>query len=153
MIKVKGQLGEMAKCLEDEDQRILLGYFSLSWRQKIMHNLSSGDNPVNEESFKKIMKFLFDFIEKDKHAENVVEKFMSKSERIIKKLLEGMSHYQDKLHENEVHKAFTDIITKILSHGRAIQEENKKLQPTLTNSNKDVTIYYRESKNIKDQVL
>ncbi|CAG8822730.1 14738_t:CDS:2, partial [Gigaspora rosea] len=41
-------------------------------------NLSSGDNPVNEESFKKIMKFLFDFIEKDKHAENVVEKFMSK---------------------------------------------------------------------------
>ncbi|KAF0449771.1 Condensin complex subunit 1 [Gigaspora margarita] len=150
MIKVKGQLGEMAKCLEDEDQRIsdLARLFFTELASKdnavynnlpdIISNLSSGDNPVNEESFKKIMKFLFDFIEKDKHTENVVEKLCQrfknlddrrqwrniayclsllpyKNERIIKKLLEGMSHYQDKLHENDVHKAFSDIITKVRS--------------------------------------
>ncbi|CAG8544327.1 22071_t:CDS:10 [Dentiscutata erythropus] len=150
MIKVKGQLGEMAKCLEDEDQRIsdLARLFFTELASKdnavynnlpdIISNLSSGDNPVNEESFKKIMKFLFDFIEKDKHTENVVEKLCQrfknlddrcqwrniayclsllpyKNERIVKKLLEGMTHYQDKLHENDVHKAFTDIISKARS--------------------------------------
>ncbi|RIB12547.1 non-SMC mitotic condensation complex subunit 1-domain-containing protein [Gigaspora rosea] len=133
MIKVKGQLDEIAKCLEDEDHRIsdLARLFFTELASKdnavynnlpdIISNLSSGDNPVNEESFKKIMKFLFDFIEKDKHTENVVEKLCQrfknfddrrqwrniayclsllpyKSERIIK-LLEGMSHYQDKLHD------------------------------------------------------
>ncbi|RIB02109.1 non-SMC mitotic condensation complex subunit 1-domain-containing protein [Gigaspora rosea] len=131
MIKVKGQLGEMAKCLKDEDQRIsdLARLFFTELASKdnavynnlpdIISNLSSGDNP-------------------DKHIENVVEKLCQrfknlddrrqwrnianclsllpyKSERIIKKLLEGMSHYQDKLHENDVHKAFTDIITKARS--------------------------------------
>ncbi|CAG8538023.1 18250_t:CDS:10, partial [Racocetra fulgida] len=145
MIKVKGQLGEMAKCLEDEDQRIsdLARLFFTELASKdnavynnlpdIISNLSSGDNPVNEESYKKIMKFLFDFIEK--HTENVVEKLCQrfknlddrrqwrniayclsllpyKSERIVKKLLEGMSLYQDKLHENDVYKAFMDIISK-----------------------------------------
>ncbi|CAG8517034.1 9868_t:CDS:10 [Cetraspora pellucida] len=148
MIKVKGQLGEMAKCLEDEDQRIsdLARLFFTELASKdnavynnlpdIISNLSSGDNPVNEESFKKIMKFLFEFIEKDKHTENVVEKLCQrfknlddrrqwrniayclsllpyKSERIVKRLLEGMSHYQDKLHENDVHKAFMDIISRV----------------------------------------
>src|SRR3954452_12959886 len=76
MIKVKGQLGEMAKCLEDEEQRISdlakLFFTELALKDNavynnlpdIISNLSSGENPVNEESFKKIMKFLFDFIKK-----------------------------------------------------------------------------------------
>ncbi|CAG8435255.1 1824_t:CDS:10 [Scutellospora calospora] len=153
MIKVKGQLGEMAKCLEDDDHRIsdLARLFFTELASKdnavynnlpdIISNLSSGNNPVNEESFKKIMKFLFDFIEKDKHTENVVEKLCQrfknlddrrqwrnisyclsllpyKSERIIKKLLEGMTNYQDKLHENDVHKAFMDIISKSIKPQR-----------------------------------
>ncbi len=76
MIKVKGYLEEMAKCLEDKERRIsdLAKLFFTELASKdnavynnlpdIISNFSSGENPVNEESFKKIMKFLFDFIKK-----------------------------------------------------------------------------------------
>ena len=78
MIKVKGQLGEMAKCLEDEEQRISdlakLFFTELALKDNVVYNnlpeiicnLSSGENPVNEESFKRIIKFLFEFIKKVK---------------------------------------------------------------------------------------
>ncbi|KAG9286748.1 hypothetical protein G9A89_012298 [Geosiphon pyriformis] len=150
MIKVKGQLGEMAKCLEDPEQRIsdLARLFFTELASKdnavynnlpdIVSNLSSGDNAVNEESFKRIMKFLFDFIEKDKQTENVVEKLCQrfknldderqwrdiafclsllpyKSEKSFKKLVEGMPHYQDKLHEEAVYKYFVEIVSKARS--------------------------------------
>ncbi|GBC07485.1 hypothetical protein RclHR1_00750019 [Rhizophagus clarus] len=147
MIKVKGQIGEMAKCLEDSEQRISdlskLFFTELASKENavynnlpdIISNLSSGENPIDEESFKKVMKFLFDFIEKDKHAENVVEKLCQrfknlddrrqwrdiayclsllpyKTEKSFRKLIEGMEHYQDKLNESDVHKYFIEIITK-----------------------------------------
>ncbi|RHZ79040.1 hypothetical protein Glove_152g93 [Diversispora epigaea] len=150
MIKVKGQLGEMAKCLEDEDQRISdlsrLFFTELASKDNAVYNnlpdmisnLSSGDTPLDEESFKKIMKFLFDFIEKEKHIENVVDKLCQrfknlddrrqwhdiayclsllpyKNEKIIRKLIEGMPHYQDKLHEEQIQKFFAEIITKAKS--------------------------------------
>ncbi|CAG8519321.1 961_t:CDS:10 [Funneliformis caledonium] len=139
MIKVKGYLGEMAKCLEDKDRRIsdLAKLFFTELASKdnavynnlpdIISNLSNGENPVNEESFKRIMKFLFDFIEKDKQSDNLVEKLFQrfknlddirqwrdiayclsllpyKSERSFRKLTEGIAQYQDKLHEYELQK-------------------------------------------------
>lgn len=76
MIKVKGQLGEMAKCLEDEDKRISdlahLFFTELSTKEKAIYNnlpdiishLSSGVSPVNEETFCKSMKFIFTFVDK-----------------------------------------------------------------------------------------
>ncbi|CAG8579451.1 5283_t:CDS:10 [Ambispora gerdemannii] len=147
MIKVKGQLGEMAKCLEDKDERIsdLARLFFTELASKdnavynnlpdIISNLSSGENAVNEDSFKEIMKFLFEFIEKDKQTENVVEKLCQrfknlddkrqwrdiafclsllsyKSEKSFKKLVEGIPNYQDKLHEEAVYKHFMEIISK-----------------------------------------
>lgn len=62
----------MAKCLEDPDERIsgLARLFFTELASKdnnlpdIISNLSNGENAVNEESFKRIMKSLFDFIEK-----------------------------------------------------------------------------------------
>lgn len=36
-----------------------------------------------------------------------------KSERSFRKLLEGMPLYQDKLHEESVHKSFLEIIAKV----------------------------------------
>ncbi|CAG8557907.1 14373_t:CDS:10 [Ambispora leptoticha] len=147
MIKVKGQLGEMAKCLEDKDERIsdLAKLFFTELASKdnavynnlpdIISNLSSGENAVNEDSFKEIMKFLFEFIEKDKQTENVVEKLCQrfknlddkrqwrdiafclsllpyKSEKSFRKLVEGLQNFQNKLHEEAVYKYFVEIINK-----------------------------------------
>ncbi|KAK4702260.1 condensin complex subunit 1, partial [Phenoliferia sp. Uapishka_3] len=86
MIKVKGQLGEMAKCLEDEDKRISdlahLFFTELSTKEKAIYNnlpdiishLSSGASPVDEATFEKSMKFIFTFVDKKREAESIVEK-------------------------------------------------------------------------------
>lgn len=152
MVKVKGQISEMAKCLEDADQRIAdlakLFFTELASKDNaiynnlpdIISNLTDKNNPqrLEEEGFKRVMKFLFsfDFVEKEKQAENIVDKLCQrfltagddertwrdiayclsllpyKSERSLKRLIEGWSTYQDKLHEDQVHKYFLEIISK-----------------------------------------
>jgi condensin complex subunit 1 len=94
MIKVKGQLGEMAKCLEDTETRIAdlakLFFTELSTKDNAIYNnlpdgempflhssspmltmghivishLSVGEHAVDEESFQSTMKYIFSFIEK-----------------------------------------------------------------------------------------
>lgn len=92
MIKVKGQLGEMAKCLEDSDQRIAdlakLFFDELATKDNAIYNnlpdgknraltcaaranfgsvishLSVGAHAVDEEAFQSTMKYIFKFIEK-----------------------------------------------------------------------------------------
>lgn len=76
MIKVKGQLGEMAKCLEDPDPRISdlakLFFTELSTKDNALYNnlqdvishLSTGKWKVDEECFERTMRFIFTFIEK-----------------------------------------------------------------------------------------
>ncbi|KAJ1852448.1 condensin complex non-SMC subunit Cnd1, partial [Coemansia sp. RSA 2703] len=158
MVKVKGQLGEMAKCLEDKDQRVAdmarLFFSELSTKDNAVYNnlpdiissLSMGVGAVNEESFGRIMKFLFDFIkEKDRQTENVVEKLCQrfrnttdprqcrdiaycmallpfKSERSVRRLLDGLSSYQDKLAQDVVYKYFVEIVSKSRSQSATKQE-------------------------------
>ncbi|KAJ2479493.1 condensin complex non-SMC subunit Cnd1 [Coemansia sp. RSA 2320] len=158
MVKVKGQLGEMAKCLEDKDARVAdmarLFFTELSTKDNavynnlpdIISNLSMGVGAVNEESFGRIMKFLFDFIkEKDRQTDNVVEKLCQrfrnttdprqcrdiaycmallpyKSERSVRRLLDGLPCYQDKLPEDAVYKYFVDIVAKARSQSAQKQE-------------------------------
>lgn len=86
MIKVKGQLGEMAKCLEDKDTRVSdlakLFFTELSTKDNALYNnlqdvishLSVGTHAVEEDVFETTMKFIFTFIEKDRQAEAIVEK-------------------------------------------------------------------------------
>ncbi|KAF5368830.1 hypothetical protein D9758_003038 [Tetrapyrgos nigripes] len=147
MVKVKGQLGEMAKCLEDEDPRIAdlakLFFTELATKDNAIYNnlpdiishLSTGDHAVDEDTFQSTLKYIFKFIEKEKQAENIVEKLCQrfrlsedprqwrdiafclsllqyKSERTIKKLTEGIPFYRDKLHEKGVYDKFTEILTK-----------------------------------------
>ncbi|PWN48727.1 hypothetical protein IE53DRAFT_180662 [Violaceomyces palustris] len=151
MIKVKGQLGEMAKCLEDEEPRVSdlakLFFSELSTKENAVYNnlpdiishLSIGKHAVDEETFSRTMKFIFTFIDKEKQAENVVEKLCQrfrltseerqwrdiafclsllpyKSERSIKKLIDGLPFYQDKLYHPEVLKRFTEILAKARSN-------------------------------------
>lgn len=94
MIKVKGQLGEMAKCLEDPEPRISdlakLFFTELSTKENAIYNnlpdgmfffyrtcylennycfivishLSTGDHAVEEEVFQSTLRYIFTFIEK-----------------------------------------------------------------------------------------
>ncbi|OCB84889.1 hypothetical protein A7U60_g8111 [Sanghuangporus baumii] len=151
MIKVKGQLGEMAKCLEDPEQRIAdlakLFFTELSTKDNAIYNnlpdvlshLSVGEHAVDEETFQSTMKYIFTFIEKEKQAESIVEKLCQrfrlsedprqwrdvafclsllpfKSERSVKKLIEGLPFYQDKLHEETVFARFSEILAKARSN-------------------------------------
>lgn len=73
MIKIKGQIGEMAKCLEDPEPRMAdlakLFFSELASKDNaiynnlpdIISNLSNPETRIEEEPFKKIMKFLFSF--------------------------------------------------------------------------------------------
>ncbi|KAH9998700.1 non-SMC mitotic condensation complex subunit 1-domain-containing protein [Russula vinacea] len=173
MIKVKGQLGEMAKCLEDEETRIAdlakLFFTDLSTKDNAIYNnlpdvishLSVGEHAMDEEGFQRTMRYIFTFIEKEKQAESIVEKLCQrfrltedtrqwhdiafclsllpfKSERSVKKLMEGLPFYRDKLHEKVVYTRFQEILVKARSNKTAnksdaelnefenVLEENRK---------------------------
>ena len=74
-VKVKGQLGEMAKCLEDSDKRIAdlsrMFFTELATKDNAVYNqyidmfsLLGSDRELEEDAFKRIIKFLSSFIEK-----------------------------------------------------------------------------------------
>ena len=85
MIKVKGQVSEIALCLRDDDCRIQdmarLLFFELSkrsnspiynWLPEIISQIIEQD--VTKEDFKAIMTFLFGFIKKDRQNDMLTEK-------------------------------------------------------------------------------
>jgi len=74
-VKVKGQLGEMAKCLEDSDKRIAdlskMFFTELATKDNAVYNhfvdmfsLLSAERDLEEDAMKRIVKFLAGFIEK-----------------------------------------------------------------------------------------
>ena len=74
-VKVKGQLGEMAKCLEDADKKISdltrMFFTELAGKDNAVYNhfvdmfsLLSADGELEEEGFRRIVKFLAGFVEK-----------------------------------------------------------------------------------------
>ncbi|KAI9837860.1 MAG: hypothetical protein M1819_006794 [Sarea resinae] len=91
-VKVKGQLGEMAKCLEDSDKRIAdlsrMFFTELATKDNAVYNhfvdmfsLLSAEKDLEEESLKRIIKFLASFIEKDKHAKQLADKLAARLTR------------------------------------------------------------------------
>lgn len=90
-VKVKGQLGTMAKCLEDGDKRIAdlarMFFTELATKDNAVYNnfvdmfsllTREGEGEVEEEAVRRILKFLCGFIEKDKHAKNLAEKLAAR---------------------------------------------------------------------------
>ena len=74
-VKVKGQLGEMAKCLEDSDKRIAdlskMFFAELASKDNAVYNhfvdmfsLLSAEKELEEDALRRIVKFLASFIEK-----------------------------------------------------------------------------------------
>ena len=84
------------------------------------------------------MRFIFGFIEKERQAENIIEKLCQRfklapeprqwrdvayclsllpfrSEKSLKKLIEGLPNYKDKLHDEGVSARFTEILNKAKS--------------------------------------
>ena len=207
MVKVKGQLSEMAKCLEDPDPRIVdlskLFFTELAAKDNALYNnlpdiisnlsttgpletiteeeeeeveseetvlptavpkpslvranstsaLSSPElssqqrnaeitvndnirlNQLTTKQFRAVMRFLFDFIKKDKQADNLVEKLCTRfrttetprqwadisfclsllpynTERSVKKLAESLPQYQDKLHIESVYRGLMEVLNK-----------------------------------------
>lgn len=88
-VKVKGQLGEMAKSLENPDQSISnmcrLFFTELATKDNaiyngfidIFSNLAS-DKVLKKDSFKKIMKFLISFVDKERHQRQLSEKLFGR---------------------------------------------------------------------------
>ena len=86
MVKVKGNISELAGCLEDEDPKIRsltkLFFAELSKKSNAIYNvmadiishLSDPETGRSKDQFQRIMKYLFEFIDKDKQAESLVEK-------------------------------------------------------------------------------
>lgn len=93
-VKVKGQLGTMAKCLEDGDKRIAdlarMFFTELATKDNAVYNnfvdifsllTQEGEIEVEEGAVRRILKFLCGFIEKDKHAKNLAEKLAARLAR------------------------------------------------------------------------
>lgn len=152
MIKVKGQISEMAICIVDHDERIAslakLFFNELAKKGNAVYNimpdmisrLSDPDIGIDEDHFRTIMKYLFSFIQKDKHCESLVEKLchryratrvdrqwrdlsyclsmLSYSEKSIAKLHENFMCFADKLADDEVYNCFCTIINKSRSFAR-----------------------------------
>ncbi|KAK9240997.1 armadillo-type protein [Lipomyces kononenkoae] len=84
-VKVKGQLGEMAKCLEDSDKSIAdlakMFFTELAHKDNAIYNgytdifsTLSADRSLEDDALRRILKFLSSFIEKEKHAKQLAEK-------------------------------------------------------------------------------
>ncbi|XP_059092288.1 condensin complex subunit 1-like isoform X2 [Tigriopus californicus] len=86
MIKVKGQISDMALCIDDGNEKIsgLAKQFFTELARKgnalynvmpdIISRLSDVASGVSEEKFRTILSFIVGLIEKDKHLESLVEK-------------------------------------------------------------------------------
>lgn len=146
MVKVKGHVSEMARCTVDRDENIMMltkkFFTELSTKGNAIYNvmpdiisrLSAPDAEVEEEQFHEIMKFLFTFIQKEKHSESLVEKlchrfqatrtrrqwqdlalclsFLSYSEKSVRRLQENFSLFADKLADEKVYQCFSSIVAK-----------------------------------------
>ncbi|KAK7184717.1 condensin complex subunit 1 [Paraphaeosphaeria sporulosa] len=122
-VKVKSELAKMAKCMEDSDDKIKdmarMFFTELATKDNAIYNqfidmfsTLSADTGLNEDAFKKIIKTLAGYIEKDKHA-----KVLSK------KLAERLPRADNEKEWNDI--AFTlgqlqhkdEEITKLVSEG------------------------------------
>ncbi|POS84635.1 ARM repeat-containing protein [Erysiphe pulchra] len=122
-VKVKGQLGEMAKCLEDEDKKIAdlsrMFFTELSTKDNAIYNhfidmfsLLTTQKELEEDSLRRILKFLASFIEKDKHAKQLADKLAARLPRCeTERQWNDVTYVLNLLH----HK--NEDITKLVSEG------------------------------------
>lgn len=99
----------------------------------MVSRLSSNDTPIEEEKFRAVMKFLLDLMQKDRQIETLVDKLCARfrntfserqwrdiayclsllnhSEKSIRKLLEHLNFYKDKVQYDEIYDCFKTIVS------------------------------------------
>ncbi|KAH9513584.1 Condensin complex subunit 1 [Bulinus truncatus] len=108
MVKVKGQISELAICIVDHDEKISglakLFFHELAKKSNSMYNmpdiisrLSDPDIGVEQSHFQIIIKYIFSNIEKNKHSESLVEKLChrfrgTRTDRQVQDLSFCLSH-------------------------------------------------------------
>ena len=148
MVKVRGQVSEMALCLEDSDERIqdmarlFFGEFKLKQQGMLLYNLLPdlvsrlSTSNVEENKFRRVIKYIFGFIDKAKQTDGLVDKFcqrfrstddqrqwrdiafclnnLTMSEKGIKRLLDenNFKAFADKLHDDDIANSFLQIVGK-----------------------------------------
>lgn len=144
----------------------------------IVSRLSSNESPMPEDKFRIIVKYLFELIRKDRPAENLVEKLCSRfrstnterqwrdiafclclltpTEKTMKRLIDNLPNYKDKLVYDEIYDCFKLIISNANKQlmKPALKDLTKdfetKLQKCLEASQNNVSIDVSmiETKNI-----
>ncbi|KAJ5624698.1 hypothetical protein N7510_001007 [Penicillium lagena] len=128
-VKVKGQLGEMAKCLEDDDKKIAdlarMFFTELATKDNAVYNhfvdmfsLLSAERNLEEVSLRRIIKFLIGFVEKEKHARQLADKLAARLPRCETERQWNDVAYALSLlpHKNEeITKSVTAGFTKVAS--------------------------------------
>eukprot|EP01134_Creolimax_fragrantissima_P003004 CFRG3004T1 len=146
-IKIKGQISHIAVCLEDEDIRIRslasLFFSELSKKENAIYNilpdiiskLSSREEAIEVDTFRRIMDKLLTYIERDKQSESLIEKLCKRFESTyeerqwqdltfclaklkftpkgVEKLIQSEKSYCDKMVDGTVYKGFKDIIARV----------------------------------------
>ncbi|XP_045498529.1 condensin complex subunit 1 [Colias croceus] len=144
MVRVKGQIADMALCCADKDPNVAsmtkLFFKQLSQKGNALYNvmpdiisrLSDPELNVPEEQYRIIMKYITSLIQKDRQMEALVEKLCQRfklsteerqwrdlayclslftyNERSLKKLIENLDCYKDKLHCKGVMESFTTLM-------------------------------------------
>lgn len=146
IIRVTGQISEMAACIIDKNQEIQntakeffrqlicskeLDYYKVM--PDIISRLSTNDSPMPEDKFRIVMRYLFELIHKDRPSEILLDKLchrfrntnterqwrdiafclslLNLSEKTMKKLIEHLPNYKDKLQCDEIYDFFKVIIS------------------------------------------
>lgn len=182
IIRVTGQIADMATCIVDENMEIqcaskeffrqLIASKELEYYKTIpdiVSRLSPSQMPIAEEKFRTIMRHLLELIQKDRQVENLVEKLcgrfrntnterqwrdiafclslLNHSEKTMKKLIDHLPNYKDKVQYDEIYDCFKTIISNANKQISKPELKNlaKDLDTKLTaclqvNENGDVTV-------------
>ncbi|XP_075978130.1 CAP-D2 condensin subunit [Anticarsia gemmatalis] len=153
MVRVKGQIADMALCCADKDARVAsmtrLFFKQLSQKGNALYNvmpdiisrLSDPELNVAEDQYRIIMKYITSLIQKDRQMEALIEKLCQRfklsteerqwrdlayclslftyNERSLRKLIENMDCYKDKLHCNGVMESFTTLMNNTSKMAKA----------------------------------
>lgn len=145
MIRVKGQIADLALCIVDESdeiKNITQQFFKeIANKSNILYNvlpdiiskLGDVNLHLEEDKYRTVMRYILGLIQKDRHIETLVEKLclrfpvtraerqwrdiayclslLSYNERSIKKLIDNMQHFKDKVKVDEVYQSFKLIIS------------------------------------------
>ncbi|KAI1242199.1 hypothetical protein IHE44_0005716 [Lamprotornis superbus] len=155
MVKVKGQVSEMATLLIDPEEAIVgvaQNFFGeLANKANIISHLSDPNSGIEEESFHTIMRHLFSYITKDKQTESLVEKLCQRfrtarterqyrdlshclallpvSDRGLHKLQDNYDCFADKLQDPAVYNCFQTVLARFRRAG--VKPDTKALAEEL----------------------